>query len=62
MEIDYEALLKRIDRRAAAARNAGGISKEEALDNIHTVPDGWVFDHYVNYWLPPNVVLFDAAV
>lgn len=58
---DFEAIFRRIKRRCEAARNAGGIPRWEVLDNIRTIPEGWVFDYCVDYWLPPNVVILDAA-
>jgi hypothetical protein len=54
---DSETAFKRMQRRVLAAENAGGISLEEVLDNVRTVPEGWVLDYELSYWLPPTVVL-----
>jgi hypothetical protein len=54
---DTETILKCFERRCQAARNAGGVSQEEILDNLKTAPKGWTWDPYTNFWLPPNVVL-----
>lgn len=53
---DIEHILAKFWRRAEAARAAGGISKKDQFEGA-TIPDGWVLDYQIDYWLPPNVVL-----
>lgn len=45
------------EARVSICRAAGGISREEVLDNVATVPDGWVEDVATCYWIPPNLHL-----
>ena len=43
-----------LDNRCEQARAVDGVSQEEVLDNVKTVPPGWVLDFASNYWVPPN--------
>lgn len=53
---DIERELSRFWRRSDAARAAGAISVKEQYDGTK-IPDGWVLDHELDFWLPPNVRL-----
>jgi hypothetical protein len=44
-------------KRGEAAIAAGGISEKDRVEGA-VIPDGWKLDHQLDYWLPPNVLLF----
>jgi hypothetical protein len=44
--------------RCDAARGAGGVSMIEHFRDGTPIPDGWVLDEIVSYFIPPNVTLF----
>ena len=54
---DVRNIIASHQRRAAAIVAAGGIPLYEVVDNIKTVPDGWVLDSETQFYIPPNLDL-----
>ena len=60
MIIDEQMVKNTIElmfRRSDAARAAGGISEKDRYEGV-VIPEGWKLDCALDYWLPPNVILF----
>lgn len=55
--MDIEDIIEQVERynaRCDRCRAAGGISFEEVLDNVATIPLGYIRDDWSGYYIPPH--------
>jgi hypothetical protein len=57
---EIKSILSDLRRRGEAAKNAGALSLREVHEGA-PIPEGWKYDAVIDYFLPPNVILFGKS-